>query len=277
MRDKSENIKSHILYSMILVGAVLISILLTGGYWLQKNAINKSVHQQISGANSLFKGLLQEEIKVINGQLDIIKADQTLLASFLAGERSILATKAQFLFKRMRSRYRITHFYFHETDKTCFLRVHSPNRYGDLIDRFTMAEAASTQKPSQGMELGSLGTFTLRVAHPLLVDDKLEGYIELGMEIEHITQFIKQTLNLELLVLIEKKFLERNKWEAGLKILNRKGSWDLFNNFIIIDQTLKGSVALKEKLRFHQKQKKHDDSIFGIFLSGKMVLSLLPC
>ncbi len=92
MRDKSENIKSQILYAMILVGAVLISISLTGGYWLQKKAINNSVHLRISGGNSLFKGLLQEEAKVMNGQLDFIVADQTLLASFVAGDRSILAT-----------------------------------------------------------------------------------------------------------------------------------------------------------------------------------------
>ncbi len=176
MSDKSENIKSRILSSMILAGAVLIFVSLTGGYWLQKSAINNSVHQRISGGNSLFKELLQEEIKVMNGQIDFIKTDQTFLASFIAGDRSILADKTRFLFKRMRSKYHITHFYFHGTDKTCFLRAHSPNRYGDHIDRSTMARAVSTRKPFHGIELGPLGTFTLRVVHPWIVDDKLEGY-----------------------------------------------------------------------------------------------------
>ena len=268
MSNKSENIKSRILSPMILVGAVLILVSLTGGYRLQKNAIDNSVHQRISGGYSLFKGLLQEEIKVMSGQIDFLKTDQTLLASFLVGDRSILAYKARSFFERMHSKYRITHFYFHETDKTCFLRVHSPNRHGDLIDRFTIAGAVSTGKPYHGIELGPLGTFTLRVVHPWIVDDKLVGYIELGMEIEHISQFIKQALNLELLVLIEKKFLERNKWEDGLKILGRKGNWDLFPDFVIIDQTIEGSVVLNEIIGSHQNQNDHD-SIFSVELTNR--------
>ncbi len=268
MSAKSENIKFRILVPMILVGAVLIFVSLIGGYRLQKNAIDNSVQQRISGGHTLFKGLLQEEIKVMSGQIDFIKTEQTLLSSFLAGDRSILADNARSLFERMRSKYHITHFYFHETDRICFLRVHSPKRYGDLIDRFTMAGAVSTGKPFHGIELGPLGTFTLRVVHPWIVDDKLEGYIELGMEIEHISQFIKQALNLELLVLIEKKFLERNMWEAGLNILNRKGNWDLFHDFVIIDQTMEDSVALNKKLSFHQHQK-DDDSIFSVEFTNR--------
>ncbi|MCP3931731.1 MAG: PAS domain S-box protein, partial [Bacteroidetes bacterium] len=216
------------------------------------------VHQRISGGNNLFKKLLQEEIKVMNGQIDFIKTNQTLLASFLAGDRSILADNARSLFERMRSTYRITHFYFHETDKTCFLRVHSPNRHGDIIDRFTLERTVSTGKPHHGIELGPFGTFMLRVVYPWMVDDKLEGYIELGMEIEHITQFIKQVEDLDLFLLIEKKFLDRKKWETGLKILSRKGNWGLFEDFVIIDQTMEGSVDLNQKLILHKNQNNHD-------------------
>jgi len=263
MSDKTDNIRYRILTPMILAGALLISISLIGGYQLQKNAIDNSVHQRISGVHRLLQELLFEETQLMNGQIDFLKTEQALLASFLAGDRSGLVGKARPLFERMRSKYRITHFYFHETDKVCFLRVHSPDRYGDLIDRFTMAGAVSGGKPFHGIELGPLGTFTLRVVHPWKKDGKLQGYIELGMEIEHITQLIKQALNLDLLVLIEKKFLKRNDWEAGLKIFNRKGDWDLFHDFVIVDRTMEGSPVLDEKLGLH---KKDDGSIFSVEL-----------
>ena len=249
--DNTENMKIRILIPMVLAGTVLIVISLYGGYWLQKRAIEDSVYQRCSGVNRLFKEFLDEEAQIMSGQIDFLKTDQDLVASFLARDRSNLTNLTQPLLERMRLNYRITHFYFHEPDKVCFLRVHSPDRYGDLIDRFTITGAASSGQPFHGIELGPLGTFTLRVVHPWVTEGRLVGYIELGMEIEHLTQLIKQAQGVELLVLIEKRFLERDGWEAGLKILNREGNWDLFNDFVIIDQTISGSNILDEKLNLH--------------------------
>jgi diguanylate cyclase (GGDEF)-like protein/PAS domain S-box-containing protein len=264
--DKSENLKIRILVPMILVGAILIVVSLSGGYRLQKNAIDNSVQQRVSGVQLLFKELLREESQVMSGQIDFIKTDQSLLASFLSRDRTGLAVKAQPLFRRMRSKYRITHFYFHGTDKICFLRVHSPDRYGDRIDRVTLAEAVSTGKPFYGIELGPLGTFTLRVVHPWVVEGRLEGYIELGMEIEHITQLIKQAHNLELIVLIEKKFLKKEDWEDGQKMLNRRGNWDQYEDFVITDRTMEDSPVLNDKIGEHHKD---DESIFSVDFGGR--------
>ena len=252
MSDKSENIKSRILFPLIIVGVLLFSLSLTGGYWLQKKAIENSVNQRISGAHSLYQSLLYEQTQVMSGQIDFIKSDRTLLAAFLAGDRPGLVDQARPLFERMRSKYRITHFYFHGPDAICFLRVHTPDRHGDPITRFTMTGAASSGQPSYGIELGPLGTFTLRVVHPWMVAGQLAGYIELGMEIEHLTQLVKQALNLELLVLINKKFLKQDDWEAGLTMLKRSGNWDLYNSFVTIDQTLPGSPALNKAIGLHQ-------------------------
>ena len=197
----------------------------------------------------------------MNGQIDFIKSEHAFSDAFLAGKRSELSAMAQPFFERMRSKYRITHFYFHRKDQVCFLRVHSPGRFGDLIERFTMKGVVSTGKPFYGIELGPLGTFTLRTVHPWIVEDRLEGYIELGMEIENITRLIRQALNLELLVLIEKKFLNREGWEAGLKILNRKGNWDLFRDFVIVDRTMEATSVLDKKLLLHNKD---DGEIFSV-------------
>lgn len=266
MNVKNENIKFHILSPMILVGAILIFLSLSGGYWLQKNAIENSVHQRVSGVQLLFKELLREESQLLSGQIDFLITDQSLLASFLARDRASLAEKARPLFERMRSKYRITHFYFLEKDKVCFLRVHSFDRHGDMIDRFTLAGAVSTENPFYGIELGPLGTFTLRVVHPWVVDGRLEGYIELGMEIEHITQLIKQALNLDILVLIEKKFLKRDDWEAGLNLLKRKGNWDMYDDFVITDRTMEDSSILNDKIGSHQKD---NESIFSAEFGGR--------
>jgi len=45
------------------------------------------------------------------------------------------------------------------------LRIHNPERYGDLIPRFTLAEAIENNVPAYGIELGKFGTFTLRLVY----------------------------------------------------------------------------------------------------------------
>lgn len=108
---------------MTLVGFVLIALFLSGGYWQQKKAIDNSVQQRVSGVKLLFNELLREESQVMSGQIDFLKTDQSLLASFQARNRASLVEKALPLFERMRSKYRITHFYFHGAGKICFLDV----------------------------------------------------------------------------------------------------------------------------------------------------------
>ena len=266
MNGKSDDIRSRILVPIVTVGFLLMLLSVVGGFWLQRRAIDDSVHKRIAGVQRLFQGLLSEEARVMSGQMDFLKKDKALLALFLAKDRQGLFRSVTPFFEEMRSKYRVTHFSFHGPDKVCFLRVHSPGRHGDPIGRFTMAGAASSGKPVYGIELDPLGTFALRVVHPWQVDGKLVGYLELGMEIKHITQLIKRTLNVELFVLIEKKFLDRGAWEAGLKILGGGGDWGRYTDFVIIDRSMEGAPSLEERWDTFQKG---DESIFSAEQGGR--------
>ena len=100
-----------------------------------------------------------------------------------------------------------------------------------------MHSAVRDVKTAYGIELGPLGTFTLRVVHPWLIDGKLVGYIELGEEIEQTISKLKGTLGVELCLVIKKSYLTRAKWEEGMKMLGREAQWDKFPNFVISGST----------------------------------------
>jgi signal transduction histidine kinase len=57
------------------------------------------------------------------------------------------------------------------------------------------------------LELGPLGTLTLRAVKPWYDGDTLIGYLELGEEIDHVAQEIHAALGLDLLVLVEGRLL----------------------------------------------------------------------
>ena len=92
------------------------------------------------------------------------------------------------LFESLHREHALTHLYFFDKNRVCLLRVHKPEKHGDLINRFTAIEAERTGKTASGIELGPLGTFTLRVVQPVFEGQTLLGYVELGKEIEDVLQ-----------------------------------------------------------------------------------------
>jgi hypothetical protein len=148
--------------------------------------IKDDVRACLDRTEQIFRMELDESAKLLNSRIDLLEDDRKLQQAWLAQDANMLAGYCREYFEDMRDKYQITHFYFHTLERTCFLRVHKPSRRGDLIERFTLREAASRGEPVHGIELGPLGTFTLRAVRPWQIDGELAGYIELGIDMEHL-------------------------------------------------------------------------------------------
>ena len=235
---KTENIKRRILIPTGSVLSILLIGFLVAFFQFQRNDINDNVESQTDRVQQLFSSLLERETRLLEAQLGFLTEDETLQKAFLEHNRDMLLRSATPIYDDMNDKFQVTHFYFTDADRVNFLRVHNPPRNGDVINRFTTTEAERTGELAGGIELGTLGQFTLRVVTPWKIDGELVGYIELGMEVEHLTQLLRDILNPELIFTIEKSFLVRENWENGLELLGREGDWDQFEDFVIIDQTL---------------------------------------
>jgi signal transduction histidine kinase len=86
--------------------------------------------------------------------------------------------------------------------------------------------------------LGASGQFVLRVVKPWLIDGQLVGYIELGENIEHLTRRVKRTTGADLVVAIDKRYLEFDAWSEMQEQLGRRVDWNQFPDKLIIDKTL---------------------------------------
>ncbi len=139
---------------------------------------------------------------------------------------------------RLKREYGITHLYFIAPDRTCLLRAHCPPKHGDRIDRFTCMQAERTGDDAWGVELGPLGAFTLRYVRPWRQEGQLLGYLELGMEVEHLAAAMAETLDADVATLIRKKYTSREKFEAGRELFGFTGRWDEYPHFVKAQQTL---------------------------------------
>lgn len=262
MTNQIVRLRSKVLLPLGLVFCILLILGYSATYSIQKQALDNTITHRITNARILFKELLKVEAEVLWSLTSSYREIKELQTPFLAGDREKLLAVALPIFNEIKSRHDITHFYFHNLDNTCFLRVHSPERYGDLITRHTLNQAAKLEVPAYGIELGPLGTMTLRLVQPWRVNGKLIGYIELGKEIDQITPIFKHILNLEMVFTVEKKHLDRQLWVAGETMLNKPGKWAQFNDFVVISSTFRQMPkGLGEEISRHFAS--HDKELFN--------------
>ncbi len=226
----------------LLLGFTLYPLLIffgLTGYFLEEHHFQKAVLSDLKTVEKLISHQGELHSRELQSLISHYTTDVTLQKAFISQSRPELYKNALPYFRSLLDQD-ISHFYFINLDKSCFLRVHNPERHGDLIDRYTALEASRTGRVAAGMEMGSYGTFTLRVVHPWHVDGKLIGYIELGRDIKNLTSTLKNILDMELFVLINKLHLDRQKWEEGLWMTGRTGNWEEDKKHIIFDRTMPG-------------------------------------
>jgi hypothetical protein len=201
------------------------------------------------GVSQAFQTELAQEAGTMVAALEAIAWNQELRTDMLEGNTEALYERAKPLFDRMREQNRITHFYFLNPQRECLLRVHQPKRRGDKIERFSAKEAERTGKIAQGIELGPLGTFTLRVVRPWYDNGRLIGYIEMGEEIEHITEHLSKAFDVEICILIKKQLLDQAALTEGMAMLGRQSDWDRLPTSVVVSHTM-GDVpdALSESM-----------------------------
>jgi len=266
METNEQNITKHILVPLSLTLLILLTISVASIYWLQRLHLSDEVEKCLEETEQLFQMKLEEDAKLLESQIAFLHLDKNLQNAYQARDREALLHHSMPFFKAIRTKYQVTHFYFIDVDKVCFLRVHNSTRYGDTIPRFTLATAMREDVPTYGIELSKFGTFTLRLVYPWRINGQLVGYIELGKEIEHITVALKQILGVELFFVIKKSFLKRADWEEGLKIMRRNEDWAQFSHHVIIYKTIQAipqaiNNSFKNIVSSHSKHKRPLDAL----------------
>jgi len=230
---KEKTLVQMILPLLIIVFFLLFLINLYYIFQHQKRELLNEISGKLNSSDKIFKEDIQKGANFLFGLIDFVQKNKELEKAIKNNDVDTLKRAGDTIFKQLKSKHNITHFTFISTDRISLVRLHEPSLFGDKINRYTMLQAEKTGKPSYGLELGLLGTYTIRAVVPWYIDQKLIGYIELGDDIDDIIDRIRDTLNIEPFVLIEKKLLNQKNWEAGIKILGYNSSWGILPNYVI--------------------------------------------
>ncbi len=189
----------------------------------QSQRLAEEIAAQIATVSRELRVDLENQASGLAAAAQPIAADASVQKALREGDADRLLAAWRPVFETLRRENHLTHFYFFDANRVCLLRVHKPEKRGDRIDRFTALEAERTGQTASGIELGPLGTFTLRVVQPVFEGGTLVGYVELGKEIEDVLQALRDRSGIELAVVIRKEHLNRQAWEEGMRLLGTGG------------------------------------------------------
>lgn len=228
-----------------LVGAVaaLFGIGIAALHMHERDMIQSEVNRAQALVERMYRDDIDHHARSLDTVMVVVGHDAALRAALARRDRVALLRLAAPLFTELRRKFSITHFYFSGPDRVNLLRVHQPDRHGDVISRFTTLEAERTGATAYGVELGPLGTFTLCLVTPWYEDGRLIGYVELGMEIDHALEMVQKFAGMPVFVLVSKKYLKREDWEAGMRMLGRTLEWDRFPDAVLSSQAAEAMPA----------------------------------
>lgn len=237
-------------------------------FWSLDREIQTNLNNKIADIDVSFQHMLDQQVQIMRIQLEQLAQSTELQQLMQQHNRSGLLAAAEPTFEKFLKPLQVSHLYFLNPDQTVFLRVHNPSRYGDLITRHTLQQAVTTQKTTHGVELGPLGTFTLRTVLPWVHNGKLLGYLELGKEIDLLIKNFFQYNKTALTLTIDKRFLKREQWEIGVQMLGKNNAdWNLLPDKVVVQTSI--PAMLPEILKILQEQQRNPDKPIELTFAGR--------
>ena len=223
--------------SFALAITVIMVVFVAAIYLVEAKVRDRDLAERSAAAAQLFAVKLGKDGNLMRAVAHAMMGNAAIEEAFRKGDRDGLERSARGLFETLRGDHRITHLYFTGPDRINLYRLHTPAEHGDRIDRATMLQAHSRKQAVQGLELGPLGTLTLRLVMPWRQRERSLGYVELGEEVKHLIDEVRDSLAVDIVVLINKRYLELKQWQRGQTLMNRQGDWDRFSSHVALAQT----------------------------------------
>jgi len=251
IRDGQDDghVKQRILVPFTLVLMFVIAAFLGAAYLFQNSSQQEALEQNASEVEQLLRLQTEKDAGMMHAAIEALTNDPVLREAMRRGDKNTLLERVRPLYEHLRTEGHITHIYFTRSDRMNLLRVHEPERSGDIIDRVTMIEAAANGKEAYGIELGVLGTLTLRTVLPWRdPSGELLGFVEMGKDISEMAEEMHRILGVDLLLLVPKSLLDQPHWNEGQRMLGHDGKWDQFPTSVAVAQTMtpipQGIIAL---------------------------------
>jgi signal transduction histidine kinase len=230
-------VKARFIAPLALVLMFIMGVFAAAILRVETRIRDQDIAERTAAVEKLFVQKLNKDTNLMTATMRALMTNRDIERAFQRRDRKALARQVGSLFANLRDEHRITHLYFTDPDLINLYRFHSPDEFGDEIDRVTAVKSRERLEAVNGLELGPLGTLTLRLVMPWRRDGRVLGYLEVGEEIEHLIDEIHESLSVDMLVLVDKRMVSLEQWQRGQSLMRREGNWDRFATHAALAQT----------------------------------------
>lgn len=218
----------------IVIAAIVVAFIFLL-YQHERKMFQNSVAKIQASAQSFYTSSIAHDTSALLAISNTMQKIPQLESAFERADKKRLMKVSMPILAKLNGLYDVTHLYYILPNKKVLLRVHQPVRDGDVINRMTMNNSVDSGATSQGVELGPLGTLTLRVVQPWYQAStkQLIGYLELGVEIDGVLRQMRHFFQSKVFVIIDKHHLSQGSWESGMHRLGEHNSWNRFPDFVL--------------------------------------------
>lgn len=237
-----------------MVLAAMLLAFAVAAYLLEVRVRDQALAERVAAVRTLLTQKVAKDADLMQATLHALMASRSVQEALIRQDRDALLREVAPLFATLRDRHRVTHLYFNNPALVNIARLHSPIHFGDVISRLSATRARDTGEVVHGLELGPLGTLTLRLVMPWRVRGEVIGYLEMGEEIGYIVDELHDSLAVDAFVLVDKRFILHRQWQYGQTLLKRSAQWETFDNRALVAQTTPTlppqlTTAVLERLR----------------------------
>jgi len=182
---------------------------------------------------------IDEASASLHALLDGLQEGSALGSALAAGDEKALEARVAPVFAHLRDQHGLSHLYFSRPDRSPLLRFDGSGKSGQVVERLTLLDTAEAAGRSDGIDLNVFGVVTLRVTVGWRdASGKLIGFVEAGRDVAPMIESVHRVMGLDILLLVKKDMLDRDRWEEGERQSGGQGSWDELANYVSVGRTL---------------------------------------
>lgn len=227
---------------LVLLGSSVFSFILA-----VRKHVDADIQSRIDRVDNLFAQEMENEAEKIWAFIYLLLRDAGLQNAWLSRDKKELLRIARPVLSDLSTIYKITRFSFITPDRLFSFGLTDPPGHQDPVNRFVLAAAVNSGDTAHGIEIDSSGMLSLCVVQPWSIKGELAGYVELGEEIGHILPRLSHFLDLELIIIVDKKLLDQVNWKEVFLMKGKTAEWSRYSDFVEIHSTIDTeSASLRE-------------------------------
>lgn len=235
---KFNKIRFGIVFQVFLFLVVGFTILIAIVFNSYKNNLTNYTNKIVEDNRKLYNILLDKDLQILSTTIEAVKQDESIKKWYALKNRDSLYATTLSLFESLADKNIVSHWIFYNPppENTTFLKMHTPDNYGENVTRASFLKATESQEQAFGIELGKQD-FALRLIHPYTNGEKLLGYIEIGTDISNFLKIMKAKTENEYFIFIRKDLIEEDNWKNHLTLEQKRNNWNDYENLLVIDGT----------------------------------------